>query len=134
MSLKIPDSAKNILYSKIRDFIAEKRSIPLLIIGAATLAVTINIIELLCTAGLPAAYTRILVEQNLSLQGYYSYLILYVIFYMLDELLLLIGFVLTLTAFRFGEKYGRISRLVGGLVMISLGSIMIIRPELLLFG
>jgi hypothetical protein len=131
VSLRIPDSVKPRLFQKMRTLLQEGTSLPLMLLGVASLAVTVNLVELLCTAGLPAAFTRVLAEQHLPSLTYYTHLIVYIIFYMIDELLLLIGFVITFTAFRVSEKYGRVSRLIAGLVMIGLGLIMLLQPDLL---
>ena len=50
-----------------------------------TLAILVNVIELLCTAGLPALYANILMQQGLSSAGRYAYLGLYIVAYMFDD-------------------------------------------------
>ena len=55
------------------------------------LAVIVNLIELLCTAGLPALYTQILTMQQLPAWANYCYLALYILAYMLDDTILLVA-------------------------------------------
>ncbi len=79
-SLTIPDSAKPKLFKKMRSITQEEMSVGL-IVGTILLAVFVNLIELACTLGLPAIYTRILTLQNLPPLTYYLYLALYNIVY-----------------------------------------------------
>ena len=132
-SLRIPDSKKTALYGIMRRLVSERNSMPLMIVGVASLAVALNFFELLCTAGLPAAFTRVLATQSLPTQMYYFYMIEYVFFYTINLIFLLILFTLTLTVFRVGETYGRVSKLISGLVMMGVGIIMLLKPELLAF-
>jgi thiol-disulfide isomerase/thioredoxin len=131
-SLRIPDSLKPHIYERITKLINEA-STPFMLLGVAVLAFTINLFELLCTAGLPAAYTKLLSEQPLPSLAYHAYLFVYILFYMLDELILLGIFMLTLKPFKLSLRHSRLVRLIGGLIMISLGIIMLIKPEALAF-
>ena len=101
------------------------------ILGAVILAVLVNIIELLCTAGLPALYTNILMQQNLPIWKNYAYLGLYNVAYMFDDALMVGIVVITMDKFRLQERGGRWLKLVSGLAILVLGAIMIVRPELL---
>ncbi|MDO9164365.1 MAG: NrdH-redoxin, partial [Methylococcaceae bacterium] len=85
------------------------------------LAVLVQIVELVCTSGFPALYTRILTLNQLSGFGYYSYLLLYNAAYMFDDLLVLCVGVITLSQRRLQEKQGRWLKLISGIVMIGLG-------------
>jgi len=49
----------------------------MLLLGAVTLALAANSYELLCTVGFPLVYTRTLTRHPLSSGGYYFYLALY---------------------------------------------------------
>ena len=64
----------------MRAVLAAGRLLPAMI-AVATLAVLVNFIELLCTAGFPAIYTAILAQQNLHPLAYYAYLALYIVGY-----------------------------------------------------
>jgi glutaredoxin len=81
-TLSIPESAKPGIYARARRII-QARSHLLALGGAAALAVVVNLVELLCTAGLPALYTQILASRQLSTGAYYGYLALYDAAYML---------------------------------------------------
>jgi thiol-disulfide isomerase/thioredoxin len=132
-SLTIPTSVKPRIYSRMRRLLTQGSSTPLLLSGVASLAFMVNAFELLCTAGLPAAYTRVLAAQALSPLVYHFYLSVYVLFYMLDELALLAVFAFTLKALKLSVWYGRLAKLVGGAVMLALGLTLLVKPGLLVF-
>ena len=56
-SLSIPPSARPGLVARMAR-LRETQALPALLLGVAALAVMVNLVELLCTAGLPAVYTR----------------------------------------------------------------------------
>ena len=89
--------------------------------GAAVLAVLVQLIELLCTSGFPALYTRILTLRKLSTHAYYGYLLFYNFFYMLDDWIILGIGVVTMSQRRLQEHEGRWLKLISGLVMLGLG-------------
>ncbi|MBS0202512.1 MAG: hypothetical protein JSS49_06390 [Planctomycetes bacterium] len=128
ISLSIPESAKPGLYARIRRIVLAK-SIGSAIAGASVVAVLVNIIELLCTAGLPAMYTSILNSQNLPWWQDHLYLLLYIIAYMFDDSLMVAGVVITLDKFKLQERGGRILKLISGVVVLALGLTMLLKPE-----
>jgi len=67
-SLSIPESAKLGVQARIRR-IVQAENLPAALGGAVVLAIVVNAIELACTAGLPAAYTRILTLRRGSTTG-----------------------------------------------------------------
>jgi len=81
----------------------------------------VQIVEFLCTSGFPALFTRILTLRQLDTAAYYSYLLLYIAAYMLDDIIILTIGVVMLSRHRLQEKEGRVLKLVSGLVMIGLG-------------
>lgn len=120
VSLSIPEAAKPGIYNRIRKILLAK-SLTGAIIAAVVLAVLVQIVELVCTSGFPALYTRILTLNQLSGFSYYSYLLLYNAAYMFDDLLVLSVGVITLSQRRLQEKQGRRLKLISGVVMIGLG-------------
>lgn len=130
VSLSIPDSVKPGLFARMRKIVAAKHLWAALA-GAITLAVLVNVVELLCTAGLPAMYTEILVMQGYSPLTNYLYLGLYIVAYMLDDTLLVGIVVVTLSKKKLQEGEGRWLKLISGIVIFALGVIMIVAPNLL---
>jgi glutaredoxin len=95
------------------------------------LAVAVNMIELLCSAGVPAVYTQILAMSELSTWGYYAYLMLYIVIFMLDDALIFVLAMVTLRQTGLMGTYARYSHLIGGIVLLGIGAALIMRPELL---
>lgn len=125
ISLSIPNGAKPMIYSRIRNILHAENMIAA-IIGAIILAVLVQIVEFMCTSGFPALYTRILTLQQLDTLSYYSYLLLYNLAYMFDDLTVLSIGVLTLSQHRLQEKEGRWLKLFSGLTMVGLGIYLLI--------
>jgi cytochrome c biogenesis protein CcdA len=132
VSLSIDDKHKPKLYEKMRRIVHERET-SIAIAGTITLAVFVNFIELLCTAGLPAIYTNILTLNKLHWLQYYLYLILYNVIYVVPLMIIVGVFVLTMGRHKFTESQGKILKLISGLLMLALGIIMLIKPELLSF-
>ncbi len=128
LSLSIPDSARPGIYRRVRQIVSA-RHLTVALLGAVTLAVVVNIIELLCTAGLPALYAQILSMQGLSPWGNYMYLGLYIVAYMFDDTLLVTIVVVTLSHRKLQEAEGRWLKLLSGSVILLLGVVMVFMPE-----
>lgn len=102
--------------------------------GIILLAFAVNLVELICSAGLPAVYTQILALSNLAKWQYFLYIFVYIFFFMLDDMLVFIIAMVTLQATGITTKYVRVSHLIGGVLMLIIGALLILRPELLMFG
>jgi len=133
ISLTIPDSAKPKLFDKMRSLTQAEMSLAL-VFGTIILAVFVNLIELACTLGLPAIYTRILTMHELPPLAYYLYLALYNIIYIVPLMIIIGVFAYTMGSRKLSEKQGRVLKLVSGALMLSLGIIMLFAPELLMFA
>ena len=96
------------------------------------MAVLVNLVELLCTAGLPAIYTQILSLQGLNTLQYYLYLLLYNIAYMFDDAIMVGIVVFTMSKQKLEEQQGRWLKLLSGSLIFILGMMLIFTPSLLL--
>lgn len=114
--------------------ITQKKSLLIAGLGIAGLAVVVNIVELACSAGLPAIYTQILSLSNLPIWQHYFYLLLYIFIFMLDDLFIFITAMLSLQVVATTGKYSQISRWIGGILLLLIGLILLIKPELLMIG
>lgn len=128
VSLSIPEAAKPGIYQRMRRIVMAE-NLAGAVIGAFVLAVLVNVVELLCTAGLPALYTNILSRQGYSTAVRYGYLGLYIAAYMFDDAVMVAGVVATLSRFKLQETGGRWLKLVSGGVILLLGLVMLLRPE-----
>jgi len=120
ITLSIPAAAKPGIYARLRR-IVQQRSLLLAIAGTVVFAILVQLIELLCTSGFPAVYTRILTTAGLEPWAYYGYLLLYNLMYMLDDVVVLTVGVVTLSQHRLQEKEGRWLKLLAGAVLLALG-------------
>jgi len=130
-SLSIPASAKPSLYARMRAIIISD-SLLLSLTTAATMAIIVNFVELLCTAGFPAVYTSILAQHHLTATEHYSYLGIYILGYMADDALMVGAAVMALSSQKLTERAGQWLKLLSGVVMLLLGAIMLLKPEWLL--
>lgn len=133
ITLSIPESAKPRLYARVRDIVSAKY-LTAALMGAVVLAILVNMVELLCTAGLPALYTQILTMHGLPAWKNYMYLGLYISAYMLDDAILLAVVVTTLSHRKLQEREGRWLKLISGVVILVLGVVMIFKPEWMQLG
>ena len=101
--------------------------------GIIVLAFAANLVELICSAGLPAVYTQVLAMNDLSGISYYLYILGYIFFFMLDDLFVFFVAMITLEVTGVTAKYTRASHLVGGIIMLLIGLLLIFKPELLMF-
>ena len=120
ISLSIPASSKPGIYNRMRGLL-HAPTMTAAIVGAALLAVMIQIVEFMCTSGFPALFTRILTLRELPTSSYYGYMLLYNAAYMLDDIIILSIGVIMLSRHRLQEKEGRVLKLISGLVMVGLG-------------
>ncbi len=128
VSLGIPDAAKPGIYRRARR-ILHAESTWGAIAAVIVLAVLVNFVELLCTAGLPAIYTQVLSRHDLPGWAYYAYLALYNVAYMLDDGLMVGVAVITLSNRRLQASGGRQLKLLSGTVMVVLGVLLLVKPE-----
>jgi hypothetical protein len=98
---------------------------------AATLllAVAANFYELLCTAGFPMVYTRLLTLQDLGATQHYLYLALYNLVYVIPLAVIVGAFAFTMGARRLSEREGRLLKLMSGLMMLQLGLLLVLAPD-----
>lgn len=127
-TLAIPEAAKTGLYTRMRRLL-QSPGLLLSLPAVVMLAVIVNFVELLCTAGFPALYTAILTRQEIGEAAYYGYLGLYILAYMADDALMVGLAVLALGDRRLGETGARRLKLLSGGVMGALGLVLLLRPE-----
>lgn len=128
VSLSIPDSAKPGIYARVRRVI-QAENLFVAIAAISVLAILVNFLELLCTAGLPALYTQILSLQALTGAQYYGYLALYNLAYIFDDALMVGVVVYTLGGRKIQEQQGRWLKLLSGSVIALLGAGMLFFPN-----
>ena len=100
------------------------------IAGVVVLAFVVNSIEFVCSAALPAVFTRVLSLKNLSTFQYYGYILLYDFFFMLVTLIIF-GSAAFATTSRFGDRCAKYCRPLGGAILLILGVMLLFAPQLL---
>ncbi len=128
VTLSIPESAKPGIYDRVRRIVAAKylsAAVGLSIV----LAMLVNVVEVLCTAGLPALYTQILTQQQLAAWQNYAYLALYNAGYIFDDSLMVGAFIITLSHRKMRDDEGRWLKLLSGVVVLALGAVVLFKPE-----
>lgn len=129
-SLSIPENEKPKLIDRIRQLL-RLESNATVIFATVILAIVANSYELLCTAGFPMVYTRILTLNSLSTDKYYSYLLLYNLVYILPLLLIVMAFTIKLGSRKLTENEGMILKLLSGVMMLMLGALLLMSPQAL---
>lgn len=129
----VDDKKRKRFIKKIKKFTTEN-SLILALIGVMTLAISVNVVELLCSAGLPLIFTQILAMNDLSSGKYFAYILLYIFFFLIDDLIV---FFVAMKSFKlkgFSKKYGNLSHLIGGIIMVIIGVLLLIKPEWIMFN
>lgn len=127
VSLSIPETRKADIFRRGRAILAAG-SLPAMLLATMLLAVAANFYELLCTAGFPMVYTRLLTLQVPDPTHHLLYLALYNLVYILPLLLIVLAFVRTLGARKLSEREGRLLKLLSGLMMLGLGLLLLLAP------
>lgn len=120
-------------FDKLKD-IVKRQSFLLALGGIILLACAVNLVELICSIGLPAIYTQVLTLSTIPTWQYYLYLLLYIFFFMLDDMIVFVVSMTTLHLTGLTTKYSRWSRLIGGVLIFLLGVLLIFKPAWLMFG
>lgn len=129
ISLSIPEGRKPGLFERMRALLRES-SLAAMFLGTVVLALAANTYELFCTAGFPMVFTRILTLNSLRPLEYYLLLTLYNLVYVLPLAAVVIIFSFTLGSHKLSEAQGRIMKLVSGLMMLGLGTVVLLDPGL----
>ena len=130
ISLSIPEQQKPKLFARMRKLLRADSLISMLA-GTTVLALAANSYELLCTAGFPMVFTRMLTLRQLPTSQYYAYLAFYCCVYVVPLALIVGIFTATLGGRKLTEWQGRVLKLVSGVMMFGLGLVLLIDPNLL---
>jgi steroid 5-alpha reductase family enzyme len=128
------DDAKRGKIMKKLENIAAQETYLLALLGIIALSLAINLVELVCSAGLPAIYTQVLSMSTLSPLSYYAYLLMYVFFFILNQLVVFFVAMFTMRAFAVSTKYARLTNFIGGVLIFILGMLLIFKPAWIMFG
>lgn len=128
ISFTISDQHKPGIFQRIRNVMDASQSFWGLAGATVVMAAGVSLVEFSCTAGLPVVWTNLVAAQNVEPLAFVLLLLLYMVIYQLDELVIFGGAVYSLKASRMEEKHGRILKLIGGMLMLTLSIVMLINP------
>ncbi len=128
ISFTIAEEQKPGIYRGIRGVLTAGESTWRIMAATVVLAAGVSLVEFSCTAGFPVLWTNLLVAQQATALSFGLLLLLYMLIYQIDELGLFLVAVFTLKASRLGESEGRILKLIGGLLMLTLALVMLVNP------
>jgi hypothetical protein len=130
ISLTLSASAKPRLFDRIRRLLRSTSFFPVLA-GTIVLAILANFYELMCTAGFPMVFTRILTLDDRSVLSSYLYLALYNVVRVIPLLVIVLAFTITLSSRKLTKRYARVLKLLSGTMMLGLGTVLLVEPALL---
>jgi glutaredoxin len=130
-TLAIPDAARPGIVARMQR-VVRAPALPASLAGVAVLAVVVNSVELLCTAGIPAVFTAVLSQQPLGPWAHHAYLGLYIAGYVADDTLMVATAVLALSGGKLTERMARVLKLASGVAMLTLGAVLLLRPQWLM--
>ena len=129
----VDDKKRNKIITRIKKFTTEK-NFWLAILGVIVLAISVNVVELACSAGLPVMFIEILSLNNLTAIEEIIYIVLYMLFFLLDDFVVFVIAMTTLSLTGVSSKYGNLSKLIGGILMLFIGLLLMFKPEWIMFN
>lgn len=121
------------IFEKIKKFTTEK-NLFLALLGVILLAISVNVVELLCSAGLPIVFTQLLAINKVHGIVALYYTFIYIVFFLLDDILIFVIAMITTKIVAISTKYNKYSHLIGAIIMFIIGILLIIKPEWLMFN
>lgn len=131
ISFTIADEKKPGIYQRMRRVLDASDSLWGLLSATVVMSAGVSVVEFSCTAGFPVLWTNLLAAQNVPALTFALLLLLYMIIYQIDELGIFLAAVFTFKASKVQEKHGRILKLIGGMLMLTLAAVMLIDPTLM---
>ena len=129
----VDDKKRKKIFTKIKKFTKEK-SLLLALIGVIGLAISVNIVELACSAGLPLVFSELLAINKITGFTSFLYVLLYIIFFLIDDIIVFTIAMFTMEVTGISTKYNKYSHLVGGIIMLIIGLLLILKPGWLMFN
>ena len=130
LSFTIKDSAKPGIYKRVRTAAGHHALVPALAATIA-LAVAVSLLETPCTAGFPVLWTGLLQANGVGLPEAAGLFLVYMVPFLLDELVVFGLAVVTMRATKMQEKHGQLLKLVAGVTMLALAGAMVVDPSVM---
>ncbi|NQU82830.1 MAG: hypothetical protein HQ539_02675 [Parcubacteria group bacterium] len=107
--------------AKLQDTLENRTSIIAIILSILLFAVVITVVEFPCSAAVPLFFAGTLAEAGLPAWQYLSYIALFILFYMIDEIVIFLIAVFTMTIKLASKKFVVWITLVEAIVLFALG-------------
>ncbi|HOB26076.1 MAG TPA: hypothetical protein PLB45_02950 [Bacilli bacterium] len=108
--------------------VSSSKNFLIALVGVIGLAIGVNLVELACSLGFPVVYSEILAINNVTGVWRIIYLLLYILFYMIDDIVVFVISMVTLETTGITNKYNKICNLISAIIMILLGLLLIFKP------
>lgn len=121
------------IITKINNILNNKNTL-LMFGGTIILATSVSLVEMACSLGFPTIFLELLSINNIHSFLKVTYLLIYILFYLIDDIVVLF---LSIKAFEtkgISTKYNKYVHLIGGLIMILMGVLLIFKPEWIMFN
>lgn len=121
------------IITKINNILNNKNTL-LMFGGTIILATSVSLVEMACSLGFPTIFLELLSINNIHSFLKVTYLLIYILFYLIDDIVVLF---LSIKAFEtkgISTKYNKYVHLIGGLIMILMGALLIFKPEWIMFN
>lgn len=128
----VDKNKRKTIFNKIKKFTHEK-SFFLALVGVMGLAISVNLVELACSAGLPIVFSELLALNNVSSFMKFMYTLIYIFFFLIDDLIVFFIAMFTMKVSGISTKYNKYSHILGGIIMLVVGILLILKPEWLMF-
>ena len=114
--------------------IVNSKTFGLALVGTIILAASVNLIEMACSLGFPLVFNEILTVNNIGGITRIIYLLIYIFFYMIDDIVVFSISMITLEATGITNKYNKLCTLISAIIMIIMGLLLLFKPDWLMFN
>ncbi len=121
------------IITKINNILNNKNTL-LMFGGTIILATSVNLIEMACSLGFPTIFLEILSINNIHGFLKITYLLIYILFYLIDDIVVLFLSIKAFEAKGISTKYNKYVHLIGGIIMVLMGILLIFKPEWIMFN
>ena len=121
------------IITKINNILNNKNTL-LMFGGTIILATSVNLIEMACSLGFPTIFLEILSINNINGFLKITYLLIYIFFYLIDDIVVLFLSIKAFEAKGISTKYNKYVHLIGGIIMVLMGILLIFKPEWIMFN
>lgn len=129
----VDSQSRKKIMTKVMDVTKESKFI-LALLGIMVLAASVNLIEMMCSIGLPLIFTQILSLNNLNTGSYALYMFLYILFFLIDDIVIFVIAMFTFKVTGISTKYSKYAHLVAGIITILIGLLLLINPSILMLN